>query len=307
MSAEYHEGQNLLKEVGAKLKPSHSFWGSLFHSSKPDHEEISELYVKAGNAFKAGKYWDDAADAYLKAAETDVKYNERDEAARKYVMAANVYKKIDAHSMLFWMRSSFVEAVECLQSAVQIFIKAGRFHMAATNEKDVAELYEGALEQPEQAMKWYERAADRYSAENSPAISQSLILRVANLAARQGQLGKATGIFEDVAHASINDTLQKYSVRDYLFRAGLCRLANTSGDLSETKRKILGYASLDPAFAQSREYTLLQDILDSLEEDDLEKFITALSEFDKVHSLDEWKTRLLGAVKSRFQEEPDLT
>lgn len=179
--------------------------------------------------------------------------------------------------------------------------------MAATNEKEIAELYEGVLEQPEQAIKWYESAADRYSAENSPAISQSLTLKVAHLAARQGQFNKATAIFEEVAHASVNDSLQKYSVRDYLFRAGLCRLANTEVDLSEAKKKILGYASLDPTFSQSREYTLLQDILDSLEEDDSEKFTLALSEFDKVHSLDEWKTNLLYAVKSRFQEEPDLT
>ena len=201
----------------------------------------------------------------------------------------------------------FIEAVECLQSAVQIFIKAGRFHMAATNEKEIAELYEGSLGQPEQAIKWYESAADRYSAENSPAISQSLTLKVAHLAARQKHFDKATAIFEEVAHASINDSLQKYSVRDYLFRAGLCQLANTEIGLLEAKKKILSYASLDPTFSQSRECTLLQDILDSLEEDDLDKFTQSLSEFDKVHSLDEWKTSLLYAVKSRFQEEPDLT
>lgn len=193
-----------------------------------------------------------------------------------------------------------------MKAAIHLLIKSGRFHIAAQHEREVAEIYEQAGNLPA-AVEWYERAADRYSAENSPAISQSCSLKAAQYSALTGLLSKAYTLYESVATSSVSDTLQRFSVRDYLFRAGLCRLADGDADLVDTQRAFTHYATLDPSFAATREHKLLTSIHDALVEDDVEKFAADLAEFDKVHSLDDWKTKVLLMVKARFEAEPDLT
>lgn len=95
-SHEYKEAQDLLRLADSKASPkgSSSFF-SLFSSSKPNYDEVSDLYVQAGNAFKASRFFAESGEAYLKAASMDVKAGEPDEAARKYVMASNSFKKTD--------------------------------------------------------------------------------------------------------------------------------------------------------------------------------------------------------------------
>jgi len=49
---------------------------------------------------------------------------------------------------------------------------------------------------------------------------------VAELAAEEGEYQKATENFEQVAKKSMNNNLTKYSVKDYLFKAGIVHLAS---------------------------------------------------------------------------------
>ena len=82
-----------MEEAASKSKPNTSFFKSLFGQNSTDYDAIAELYVRAGNSFKAGKYWEDAASAFSKAAEACVTGGEPEEGARKYVMAANALKR----------------------------------------------------------------------------------------------------------------------------------------------------------------------------------------------------------------------
>lgn len=103
-------------------------------------------------------------------------------------------------------------------------VKNGRFHMAARHEKEVAEIYEQQLDQPEDAIKYYLSAADRFSLDDSTAIAQGCSIQAASLAAKIGKYEQAAKLFEENAESCVTDSLRRYSVKDYLFRAGLCRL-----------------------------------------------------------------------------------
>lgn len=69
-----------------------------------------------------------------------------------------------------------LEAIDYLKTAVGLFVKSGRFHMAANQEKEIAEIAEQELGNATLAMEWYERAADRYLGENSPAYTPTKFL-----------------------------------------------------------------------------------------------------------------------------------
>lgn len=106
----------------------------------------------------------------------------------------------------------------------------------------------------------------------------------------------------------MHDPLQRFSIRDYLFRAGLARIADPAQETHEIKAKIDSYIGMDAGLAGSREFQLLQNIIADVEEDNVEAYQAHLTEFDKIHTLDDWKTSILLKIKAvRFEAEPDLT
>ena len=80
------------------------------------------------------------------------------------------------------------------------------------------------MNDPQEAVKYYLSAADRFSIDDSVAIAQGCSIKAATIHADIGNYEEAAVLFEKNAEDSCSDQLRKYSVKDYLFRAGLCRL-----------------------------------------------------------------------------------
>jgi alpha-soluble NSF attachment protein len=59
-------------------------------------------------------------------------------------------------------------AITGLRIAIDILTEKGRFQVAATHQKSLAEIYETDLADLEQAMAAYELAGDWYQGEDSP-------------------------------------------------------------------------------------------------------------------------------------------
>ena len=95
----------------------------------------------------------------------------------------------------------------------------------------------------------------------------------------------------------------KWSVKEYLLKAGICHLAST--DMVAANRALESYRELDPSFSQTREHQLLVDLAESAEEGDQEKFADKLFQFDQLTKLDKWKTTLLLRVKESIEEKGD--
>lgn len=288
--AEVQEAEGLLAKAGEAAAPRK--W--LLFSTSPDYMQASDLYCRAGNAFKSCKEWRRAGDAFRKAAEMDVKDGETDESARKLLSSASCYKKCDP-----------AQAVATTQAALDVLLRAGRFHLAAAHEKEIAEMYETQLDDARNAMLYYERAAERYAGEDSASMAQSCQMKAASIAATFGEYEKAAVIFEEAASASVADQLRKYSVRDFLLKGGLCRLC--SEDRVAARRSIEAYPLIDSSFSTTREFTLLTEILATVEADDVDAFTDAVAAFDRTSTLDDWKTKMLLRVKASLSEEQGLT
>lgn len=65
-------------------------------------------------------------------------------------------------------------------------------------------------------------------------LANKYFLKVADLAAIEGDYYKAIAQYEKVAKVSVDNQLMKWSVKDYFFKAGICHLASgVSSSLSE--------------------------------------------------------------------------
>ncbi|CAN6479132.1 unnamed protein product [Victoria cruziana] len=187
-------------------------------------------------------------------------------------------------------------------------MEIGRLNMAARYCKEIGELYEND-QNLEQAIVYFERAADLFQSEEVTTSANQCMQRVAQLAASLDEYPKAIEIFESIAKVSMNNNLLKYSVKGLLLNAGICQLCK--GDAVAINNALERYQDLDPTFSGTREHKLLSDLASSFDEEDIDKFTTAVREFDSMTRLDPWKTSLLlkakNTLKEKELEEDDLT
>ncbi|KAJ2764172.1 vesicular-fusion protein S17, partial [Coemansia nantahalensis] len=172
--------------------------------------------------------------------------------------------------------------------------------------KEIAKLCEVDLADPGQAMAAYELAAEWYASEDATALANGCLLQVATLAAQLEDYARATGIFERIAEGSVDDQLTKWSVKDYFFKAALCRLAipDDVGAAQALER----YKDLDPGFASTRECLFAESIVADIRQGDLQAFTDHVAGYDKISQLDNWKTTLLLRIKRQIMEAgEDLT
>lgn len=156
---------------------------------------------------------------------------------------------------------------------------------------------------------YFERAADLFHSEEVTTSANQCNQKVAQFAAQLEQYPKAIGILEMTARQYINNNLLKYSVKGILLNAGICQLCK--GDVVAVTNALERYEELDPTFSGTREYKLLCNLAEALDEGDVVKFTDAVQEYDSMTRLDSWKTTLLlrvkNTIKLKEEEEDDLT
>jgi alpha-soluble NSF attachment protein len=285
------KGDELVAEADKKQKSASSWFGS--KTSKM--EEATELYDKAAAQYKLSKSWQEAGDAYVKAAELCEKTKNDTEGCNYYINAAKAYKNISAKDSLKYYKI-----------AVDLHTANNRFSTAAKLYKEIAELEEKEMNVVG-AMKAWNDAADCYFAEDSTTSGNQCLLQVASLSATDGDYKRAASLFEKVAQSSLEGSkLVQYSVKDYLYKAALCRfvLCAKSGDCKDVESAIEKYKDMFPAFDGSRECKFLEDAVKAFSDDDIEAFTGHVFKFDQVLKLDNWQASMLLEIKTALKKGP---
>ncbi|KAI2634326.1 TPR-like protein [Hypomontagnella submonticulosa] len=263
---------------------------SFFGGREDKYQNAADLYIEAANAFRIQKMNREAGQAFEKAASVQTKHlNEPDDAANTLVDAFKVYRKENPE-----------DAVRCLEFAVTQYCKKGNFRRAAQHKENMGEVFEVEMGDMKRALECYETAAGWYEGDNAGALANKLWLKVADIAAIEGDYYKAIEQYEKVAAASINNNLMRYSVKDYFLKAGICHLA--TGDLVATNRALEKFRDLDPTFPSTREHQLLVDLAGAIEAGDQDQFTDKLFQYDQLSKLDKWKTTILVRVKNSIEE-----
>eukprot|EP00731_Ephydatia_muelleri_P027295 Em0019g168a len=270
------------EQAEKKIKSATGFLGNLF-GGPAKMEEAADLYVKAANAYKIAKKHTAAGNAFRKAAEIHFKLDTKHEGAAILADAGQVLKK-----------DSPKEAVECYQRAIEVYTDMGKFSMAARYHTTIAEICEGDLADYEAAMRNYETAADYFKAEDSTASADKCVLKVAHMAAQLQMFDKAVQIFEEVARNSLENTLRKYSAKEYFFKAAVCNFS------------IQSYQEMHPGFQGTRELKLIESLLEAYDEADVDKFSDCIKDYDSISRIDQWLTVQLLHIKRTITSGPDI-
>ncbi|KAL6855165.1 vesicular-fusion protein S17 [Amphichorda felina] len=266
---------------------------SFFGGREEKYQNAADMFIEAANAFKMQQQSAEAGQAFEQAAQIQNKnLSEPDDAANTMVDAFKAYRKPDPQA-----------AVRCLNFAIDRYCQKGNFRRAASHKENLGEMYEQELGDSKGALEAYEAAAQWYEGDNATALANKLWLKVADMSALEENYYKSIEIFEKVAQQSINNNLMKYSVKDYLLKAGICHLA--TGDLVAAQRALERYREIDPSFISQREHMLLTDLVEAVEGKSQEQFTDKLYQYDQISKLDKWKTTMLVRVKNSIEEADD--
>ncbi|XP_051953130.1 alpha-soluble NSF attachment protein-like [Xyrauchen texanus] len=291
-SSKEKEAMALMAEAEKKVKSSQSFFGSLFGGSSK-LEDACDMYGRAANMFKMAKNWSAAGNSFSQAALLHLQMQSKHDAATNFIDAGNAFRKSDP-----------LEAINCLNRAIEIYTDMGRFTIAAKHHVTIAEIYESELVDIDKAIAHYEQAADYYKGEESTSSANKCLLKVATYAAQLEQYPKAIEIYEQVATHAMDSNLLKYSAKDYFFKAALCHFCV---DMLNAKLALQKYEEMFPAFSDSRECKLVKKLLEAFEEQNVDTYTEAVKEYDTISRLDQWLTTMLLRIKKTIQdEESDL-
>ncbi|CUM62664.1 uncharacterized protein PRCAT00000218001 [Priceomyces carsonii] len=255
-------------------------------------EEASDLFIQAGNLYRLKKEFKEAGDQFVKAADIQEGLGNHNDVANNLVEAYKCYKGVSPS-----------EGIQSLSKAIHIFLtQNGQFRRAANFTGDLAELYE-SVGDTENAIKSYEQAGDYYVTDHAEALSNKSYLKCADLCALKEDYKKAVELYDTLIKNLLGNNLTKWSLKDYFFKSILCILC--LHDTIEALKKSENYLMEEPSWQSTREYKLIQDILDAIEQGDVQLFSDKVFEYDQFSKLDKLKTQLLLTIKNSVVEKDD--
>lgn len=288
--------RSLIAEAEKLLKPQLGFFLFLSGSSASMRkEEATDLYIQAANQYRLQKDFNQAGTQFVKASEIQDELGNFNDSANHLVEAYKCFKG-----------TSPTDAITSLSKAIHIFLtQNGQFRRAANFTMDLAELYE-TVNDVENAIKSYEQAGDYFTTDHAEALANKSFLKCADLAAGNNQYKKAIELYDTIIKQLINNSLTRWSLKDYFLKVILCVLC--TDDIIEAQKRNENYLAEDPNWGQSREYKLLEGILKAINDGDLEAFTDTVFEYDQFSKIDKLKTLLLLTIKNSVvdKDEDDL-
>lgn len=284
--------KSLIAQAEKLSKPQTGFFLFLSGSSNDRLEDASDLYIQAANQYRLAKEFNNAGNQFVKASELQEKLGNHNDVANNLVEAYKCYKT-----------TSPTDAIEALSKAIHIFLtQNGQFRRAANFMGDLAELYE-SVGDTENAIKSYEQAGDYFSTDHADALANKSYLKSADLNASVGNYKKAIELYNNIIKVATSSALSKWSLKDYFFKVILCNLC--LGDPIEAQKKSDEYVNEDSNWQQSREYKLVNEIFECIEQGDTQAFSDKVFDFDQFSKLDKLKTQLLLKIKTTVVEKDD--
>jgi len=253
--------------------------------------------LKAAAQYKVSKLWQQAGDAYVKAADISEKnLKEVNDAISRYVDAGKAYKNVNTKA-----------AVKYFQISVDMYMELNRFGTAAKVWKDIAELYEKEMDL-KSAQHAYQKAADCYDAEDSGANASAMHVKVAHIAAELEDYKKAIEIYEKVSQKALDGaSAGRWGVKDHLFKALLCHLVMCAKEhkMDPMEDVINKYKDMLPQLEGTREIKLIEDLAKAFTDDDLDLFSDTVFRYDEIYKLDNWTAKVLLEIKNQLKNGPE--
>mmetsp|Transcript_6366 Transcript_6366/g.9661 ORF Transcript_6366/g.9661 Transcript_6366/m.9661 type:complete len:313 (+) Transcript_6366:131-1069(+) len=290
------KGEAYLSEAEQRL--GKKTW--LSSSSEQKYEDGAELYQKAANAFKVGGFFQEAGEAYSKAANIyQNKLKNGMEASKNLTESGHCYKKVEPK-----------KAISSYRNSIEILCDSGRLTQAARLSKEVAEIFENDEDAAEDsavlAIESYQQAAELYEMEQQKSQGSQCLAKVAELssaAKNPPDYIRAADIYETLGKNCLDSNLLKYNAKGHFLHCALCHLANK--DSVGASQAMSRFSSLDYTLRESREGKFANELIECVDSGDSEGLATACFEFDRISKLDPWKTTMLLAIRKGLEGDGD--
>lgn len=284
--------RSLIAEAEKLAKPQKGLFSFLSGLSTFRLEEATDLHVQAANAYRLNKDFALAGQQFVKASELQRQLNNHNDVANHLIEAYKCYKSVSPQ-----------DAIDALAKAIHIFLtQNGQFRRAANFQMDLAELYETTGDAANACLS-YEKAGDYFSTDHAEALSNKAYLKCADLNALLGEYTKARDLYDAIIKNLLGNNLTKWNLKEYFFKNILCTLC--LDDIVEAQKRLNTFAEDEPSWPSTREYKLVEDVLEAIENGDVQAFSDRVYEYDQFSKLDKLKTQLLLKVKNSVVEKDD--
>eukprot|EP01138_Halocafeteria_seosinensis_P014571 gb/GECG01014876.1/.p1 GENE.gb/GECG01014876.1/~~gb/GECG01014876.1/.p1 ORF type:complete len:295 (+),score=68.94 gb/GECG01014876.1/:1-885(+) len=265
------------------------------------YENAAELYERAGNTFRSENDYEQALYAFQKAVENWGK-------ARDEKQVSTVQQKVAECQMKLMNLDDAQATYE--EHVIPVLKEDGKITNIGKIYEKLAEAFhkEG---QTGKAIEALQKASDVYENEEGSSGQRRAKARLAELLAqkaatdvdREGFM-EATQAFQECGDICLEENLLRFNAKKYFFSAIICSLA--SGDAVAAQRLLDSSTEQDPNFGESREGKLCQTLLTAVNDKDVQSFVTAIHEHDRIAKLSDLETKILLVVKRDINEEDGL-
>ncbi|KAL1915409.1 uncharacterized protein VTP21DRAFT_6867 [Calcarisporiella thermophila] len=266
-------------------------------------EERANAEKDAAVKAKVKRDYKVAGDRYVSAAkkfEMGMGEYQQMEAAMCYEEAYKAYKNAKEPE-------SLEKALNCLDTAAKLFAAQGKqLSRAARLFDTLAENHHHHPYQPnlDKAASYYAQAADYYEADGDGRALFSLSKQV-ELLLELNRYDQALKLLERVVGEAERDSALQFKVKDYLLWGLLCGVG--LGDWEEVRKMLDRYETQQPTFSDTRECTLVRQLLVARDNVDPDGYGEACKRYDSISPLKPWQiTALLSGKKELETEEGSL-
>ena len=256
---------------------------SLFSSKESKREAARDKFLKAATMYKASSNFQGAAMAYSRAAEMSQLNKEEIDLAEDWMNAGTYYLKV----------KDVQKGEELLGNVVDLYERSGKYGQAARACKQIGD------EGTPNAEKWYARAIQYFRNEGSRVAANDLAIKIADMKVQHGEYDAAKDEYFRIAKGYTEETLTRGNAKKYFFLTLLCRIALVTPDnfmegVEGVQQLFSEVQDLDPQFDKNtREHMLISALIIAFEEEDLEKWVDAVNDYDSIIPLDQPRQKML--------------
>ncbi len=284
------EGSEYEKKAIESLQ-KYTFFGLWNHNK---YQEAYEFYKKAGVQYILEKNWYKAYRAYREAGDICLEHLKiRYEALNMYSEMSKCLEKVD--------ETGAIEVIK--KKMIELYVEEGRYYEAGKYEKELGERYE-KIEEYQNAVDEYQLAIEYFKLDNKKSSFTFYIdclNKIALLNARLHKYSLSLSTFEKILKIYQKNQYSKNDIRECYFRILLCMLA--IGETHLIKKKIEDIQQSDEHIKYQIEFTLIYDLVSSIEKNDAVEFAQICSDYDKVHPFQEWTTYVLLNIKLNIKDD----
>ena len=250
-----------------------------------EESNVIENFIKAGNLCIIEDKYNLAALAFHRAGDLYTINKDKYKAANMYVKSVDNYVK----------DGQFKIAQDLLNIAINIYLEDGKFNSAATQFKNLAGLYQKD-KQITLAIESYIKAHKYFCVENSQSTGCACLYKASQLAIEHEKYDDAIKLLIQINEYYESNKLTEFKSKQIMLEIAILKLFSV--DVKECK----SYLSTQSQHKDTREYKLLDVLIDSIENFCCMGFDNAVSEFNSIQPLEEWETKLLSIVKERINK-----